>query len=160
MLPAVTLEDGQAVLDGCLLLSDGKPVGWLNKQQTAVLSLLYGDGDSAVFYAGTQRMQLHDAKIGITADTSQPEPVFYLTLTVQTDCASNGQAQRAAAALQQECLRLIQTLQHTDCDALGFGRAWQRTDAAGYAARTTDWTQSSVQVTVTAHALPNAQGGR
>lgn len=160
VLPAVTLEGGQAVLDGCLLLSDGKPAGWLNKQQTAVLSLLYGDGDSAVFYTGAQRMQLHNPKISITADISQPEPVFHLTLTVQTDCASNGQTQRTADVLQQECLRLIQTLQHTDCDALGFGRAWQRTDAVGYAARTTDWTQSSVQVTVTAHALPNAQGGR
>lgn len=158
VLPAVTLQDGQAVLDGCLLLSNGKPCGWLNEQQTAVLSLLYGDGESAVFYTGAQRLQLTDSHMTITM-RSQTAPVFDLTLTVQADCASNIQAQRAAAALQQECLRLIQTLQHTGCDAFGFGRVWQYTDPQGYAARTTDWTQSNAQVSVTVHALPNAQGG-
>lgn len=159
VLPAVSIKEGQAVLSGTALFSGDALCGWLDEQQTTVLCTLLAAGDSALIYDDTARYRLTNIQTAVSADT-QEQTRFLVQLRADVACESDGQAKRAASALRAQCLEVIGQLQRSGCDALGFGRAWERADAAGWKqAADTDWQSVPVTVHVTLHATQSAEGG-
>ena len=159
VLPAVSIKDGQAVLSGAALLSGDALCGWLEEQQTTILCTLLAAGDSAVIYDDTTRYQLTNIQTTVSADTKE-QTAFSIQLRADVACESSGQAKRAASALRAQCIEVVEQLQRSGCDALGFGRAWERADAASWKqASDTDWQSIPVTVHVTLHATQSTEGG-
>lgn len=159
VLPAVSIKEGQAVLTGAALLSGDTLCGWLDEQQTVILCTLLAAGDSAIVYDNAARYQLTNIQTSVSADADE-QPAFSVQLRADVACESSGQAKRAASALRAQCLDVIGVLQRTGCDALGFGQAWERADAARWKqAADTDWQSAPVTVHVTLHATQSKEGG-
>lgn len=159
VLPAVSLKGTQAVLSGSALFSGDILYGWLDEQQTGILSILLADGDTAAIYDTDTRYQLSNIRTEIAAEAGEKP---HITVTVQTDvaCEMDVQAQQAARCLQEQSGMVISALQQAGCDALGFGRAWQREDADSWKQAGTDaWQTVPVTVHVTCHAVQSAEGG-
>lgn len=159
VLPSVAEEKGQAVLRGAALLSGDRLCGRLNEEQAAALSLLLHAGETGVLYDGGARRQLTRLRTEIDAEMNNHTPVFTVTLRADAACESDGQARRTAEVLQQRCLDVIQVLQRTGCDALGFGRMWKQKDAAGYQANADAWRSAPVTMRAEIHCTPSAEGG-
>lgn len=155
VLPAVSLKGEQAVLSGCALFSDDTLCGWLDEQQTQILSILLSDGTTATVYDTDTRYQLSNIHTNITAEV---EDNPHITVTVHADvaCDRQMQAQQAARCLQKQSCDVISVLQQTGCDALGFGRVWQQ---AGNLAQTDAWQTFGVTVHVICHAVQSGEGG-
>lgn len=159
VLPAVSLKGSQAVLSGSALFSGDTLCGWLNEQQTGILSILLADGDTATIYDTATRYQLSNIRTDIVVKAGDKPRI---TVSIQTDtaCETDVQAQQAARCLQEQSVAVISTLQQAGCDALGFGRAWQREDAAGWTQAEPDaWQTLPVTVHVTCHPVQSAEGG-
>ena len=159
VLPAVSLDDTQAVLSGSALFSDDAICGWLDEQQTGILSILLADGDTATVYDTDTRYQLSHICTKVTAKTDHRP---HITVTIQADaaCETDKQAQQAAHQLQEQSCAVISALQQSGCDALGFGRAWQREDADSWKQASSDaWQTLPVSVHVTCHAVQSSEGG-
>lgn len=159
VLPAVSLDDTQAVLSGSVLFSDDAICGWLDEQQTGILSILLADGDTATVYDTDTRYQLSHICTKVTAKTDHRP---HITVTIQADaaCETDKQAQQVAHQLQEQSCAVISALQQSGCDALGFGRAWQREDADSWKQASSDaWQTLPVSVHVTCHAVQSSEGG-
>lgn len=161
VLPAVSLEDGQAVLSGTALFSGDRLCGWLDETQTAALCILLHAGDTATVYDGDMRHKLSDLSASVRADAGEGgTPAFAVDVRADVACESDGQARRAAAALRAQCVQAVETLRRTGCDALGFGRAWRQADAASYgSAADGAWRSVPVTVRVALRGTQSAEGG-
>lgn len=158
VLPAVQLQDGQAVLSGSALFSGGEQCGWLDEAQTSVLCVLLQSGEQAVLYDGDLRMELTNLCAEVSAFPA--EGTFAVSVSASLACTGSGQTQRTASALRKQCAQVISTLQRTGCDALGFGREWNRKNPASYqAAGAQAWRTAPVTVQVTLHATQETEGG-
>lgn len=156
VLPAVSVKEKQAVLSGAALFSGDTLCGWLDEQPTTALCIMLGAGNSAVIYDDTMRYRLMNLSSSVSADTK----IFTVNVRADIACESNGQAQKAASALRKQCVAVVEQLQKTGCDAVGFGRAWERADPAGYQKAGADaWRTVPVTVQVTLHATQSAEGG-
>ncbi|MDO5784418.1 MAG: Ger(x)C family spore germination C-terminal domain-containing protein [Eubacteriales bacterium] len=159
VLPAVSIKEGQAVLTGAALFSGDALCGWLDEQQTTILCALLSAGDSAIVYDDTARYKLTNIHTAVSANTKE-QTAFSIQLRADVACESSGQAKRAASTLRAQCTEVIEQLQRNGCDALGFGQAWERADAASWKqAADTDWQSVPVTVHVTLHATQSAEGG-
>ncbi len=159
VLPAVTVEDGQASLCGTALLDGGEICGWLDEEQTTALCILMQSGETATLYDGGERISLRNPRADVSADTSDG---LQYTIDVRADiaCESGEQAERAADTVRAQCAALVAQLQQTGCDALGLGRAWQCADADGFAQGSAeDWRTAPVTVHVTLRLTQSAEGG-
>lgn len=151
VLPAVSIEGEQAVLDGAALFSGDVLCGWLDKAQTGVLCLLMQTGDRAAVYDTSTRYPLTGIDPVVRADAS----AFTVTITASLSCEDRTQAEQAAEALRVQCVQVIRTLQETGCDALGFGRTW----AEQHSSSEIDWRTAPVTVRVTLRGTQSAEGG-
>lgn len=154
ILPAVSIEGEQAVLDGAALFSGDVLCGWLDEAQTGVLCLLMQAGDTATVYDGTTRYKLSDIDTVVSADASDT-PAFTINVTASLSCEDKTQAQQAAEVLRLQCMQVIQALQETGCDALSFGRTW----AEQHSSSDIDWRAAPVTVRVTLRGTQSAEGG-
>ena len=158
VLPAVSIRKGQAVLSGTALFSGDTLCGWLDEQQTTILCTLLAAGDSAMLYDDATRYKLTNIQASVSANTDT-QTKFVIDLRADVACQNDGQAKRAADALRTQCVQVVEQLQRTGCDALGFGRAWERADTAAWKQNGTDWKSIPVTVRVTLHTTQSAEGG-
>lgn len=159
VLPAVSIKNGQAVLSGCALFSGDTLRNWLDEQQTSILSILLASGDTATIYDADTRYQLSNVRTEITAEGKEQ---IKFTVNVHADlaCEANAQAKPAAHALKTQSIAVIEALQQANCDALGFGRAWERADAQSWQQSGIDtWQSVPVTVNITLRAVQSAEGG-
>ncbi|MCD8355125.1 MAG: hypothetical protein LUE11_00930 [Clostridia bacterium] len=159
VLPAVSIQNSQAVLSGSALFSGDTLSGWLDEQQTSILSILLADGDTATIYDADTRYKLSNIRTKISAETGK-QTKFTVDIHADAACETDAQAQTAAHVLQQQCSAVIQTLQQSDCDAFGFGRAWEREDTQDWRNASADvWQTVPVTVNVTLRAVQSSEGG-
>ena len=144
VLPAVSLAGEQVQLDGCALFSGETCSGWLNREQTAVLSLLLHSGEQAVLYDDGEPLVLR----AIRVRRSVAEDTCEIQVSADVACKTDEQVRRAARVAQEQCTRVIERLKQADCDALGIGRL------SGQA-----WRTVPVTVSVTMHAAQSTEGG-
>lgn len=144
VLPAVSLAGEQVQLDGCALFSGETCSGWLNREQTAVLSLLLHSGEQAVLYDDGEPFVLR----AIRVRRSVVEDACEIQVSADAACKTDEQVRRAARVAQEQCTRVIKRLKQADCDALGIGRL------SGQA-----WRTVPVTVSVTMHAAQSTEGG-
>lgn len=154
VLPAVSIQEEQAVLDGAALFSGDTLCGWLDETQTVVLCLLMQTGDTAMIYHDNTGYKLTQINTTIQADTSNT-PSFAVTVTASLPCEDSEQAKSAASALRTQCIQVIKTLQETGCDALGLRRIW----TAQHNSSDIDWRTAPITVHVTVRATQSTEGG-
>ena len=140
VLPAVSIRQKLAVLDGSALLHGDTVCGWLEQEQTAPLCILMQSGDTAAVYDDTTRYVLTHIRTSVKNKA----------ICVQADvaCENNRQAQRAARTLQTQCTDVVQTLQQTGCDALGLRHSIG-----------SHWQSVSVPVRIDLHSTQSTEGG-
>ncbi|MDO4174431.1 MAG: Ger(x)C family spore germination C-terminal domain-containing protein [Eubacteriales bacterium] len=159
VLPAVSIQSGHAVLSGCALFSGDTLQGWLDEQQTSTLSLLLAAGNTATVYHADTRYQLRNIRTNVTAQTSDSVQ-FTVDVDADVACETSAQAKIAATALKEQSLAVVEALQQAGCDALGFGRAWERADAPSWRQADRDaWQEIPVTVHITLHPVQSAEGG-
>jgi len=144
VLPAVSIREEQAQLDGCALFSGETCTGWLNQEQTAVLALLLHSGEQAVLYDDGEPIALRKLRVQL----AQGRDAWEIRLRAEAACDRENQLQRTARVAQEQCTRVIERLKQADCDALGIGRL------SGQA-----WRTVPVNVSVTMTAAQSTEGG-
>lgn len=149
ILPAVSIQGEQAVLDGAALFCEDKLCGWLDAVQSELLCLMMQTGDTATIYDGDTRYHLSNIKTDLYTDNANT-PAFVIDISGVLACENTEQVQQAAKALQNQCTQVITLLQQTGCDALGFQQCGSGVP---------DWRTAPVSIRVTLRGTQSAEGG-
>ena len=142
IIPAVSVKDNLAVLDGSALFHDDKLCGWLDDAQTSTLCILMQSGDSAAIYDNETRYKLTNIQTKILKNPCR------IVLNADIACETTKQAKQAANVLHKQCIDVLKLLQNVNCDALGIQRITGQ-----------NWRQHPIDVQVTLRTTQSTEGG-
>lgn len=106
VLPAVSLAGEQVQLDGCALFSGETCSGWLNREQTAVLSLLLHSGEQAVLYDDGESLVLR----AIRVRRSVVEDACEIQVSAESRVRPMSRYAARLRVAQEQCTRVIERL--------------------------------------------------